>query len=266
MGLIFIKLGGSLITDKRIEASFRQNIAQRLAEEIQTVLITDPEMKILIGHGSGSFGHFAAKKYRTIEGVHSDEEWRGFAQVANIASELNYLLAKTLQNAGVPVWRVQPSASAISRSGKIISMSIQAIQQAIEHGLVPLVYGDVCLDEVLGGTIISTETIFFYLAQHLPVETILLVGEVDGVYDQIGRVIVHISPGNLSDIEAALGGSDGVDVTGGMATKVRDMIALSQQRPGLSIRIINGLQPELLQRTLLNQAQPGTLIHADASI
>lgn len=263
--LIFIKLGGSLITDKRIEASFRQEIAYQLAEEIQAALVTNPKLNILIGHGSGSFGHFAAKKYGTIDGVRSNEEWRGFAQVANTAAELNYWMAKVLQNVGVPVLRIQPSASAISHDGKIVSMSIEPIQTAITHGLVPLIYGDVCLDEILGGTIISTETIFYYLAQHLPVETILLIGEVEGVYDQTGRVITDISPNNLAVIEKALGGSDGVDVTGGMATKVRDMIGLSQQRPGLNIRIISGLQPGLLERTLLGQIHPGTLIHAGIS-
>jgi isopentenyl phosphate kinase len=263
--LTFVKLGGSLITDKRVEASFRQEVAERIAGEIHAALTSNPELQLLIGHGSGSFGHFAAKRHRTIEGVRTSEEWRGFARVATIASELNFLMAKTLQDAGVPVWRIQPSASALSHDGQIISMAVNTIDKALQHGLVPLVYGDVSLDETRGGTIISTEAIFFFLAQHLPVKQVLLLGEVEGVYDENGHVIPEITPKNFPAIEAALGGSAGTDVTGGMETKVRDMLILTQKRPELSIRIMDGTQPGLLRRALLNEIQPGTHIFAGKS-
>jgi isopentenyl phosphate kinase len=118
------------------------------------------------------------------------------------------------------------------------------------------------LDEVRGGTILSTEKIFFYLAHHLPVKQILLLGEVKGVYDQTGDVIPQITPQNLPEIEKALGGSAGTDVTGGMETKVQDMLALTHEVPGLTIRIMDGTEPGLLQRTLLGEEQPGTLISA----
>ncbi|NWF71358.1 MAG: isopentenyl phosphate kinase family protein [Chloroflexi bacterium] len=258
--ITFVKLGGSLITDKQVEARFRQDVAERTAAEIAAALREDPNLRILLGHGSGSFGHVAAKKYRTIEGVHTPEEWRGFAEVATTAAELNYLIAKTLRAAGIPVWRIQPSASAIAVNGRIGHMSIASVQHALEHGLVPLVYGDVAVDTMRGGTIISTETIFFYLAQHLPVQRILLLGQVAGVYDLAGVLIPAITPANITAIESALGGSDGTDVTGGMETKVRDMLALTQALPGLTIRIMDGTQPDLLRQTLLGQVQPGTLI------
>ncbi|MEO8395808.1 MAG: uridylate kinase, partial [Chloroflexota bacterium] len=149
---------------------------------------------------------------------------------------------------------------AISHDGAIQEMAVKPIQQALDHGLVPLVYGDVSLDDVRGGTIVSTETVFFYLAQNLPVRQILLLGEVDGVYDQAGAVIPTITPETLAAVEAALGGSAGTDVTGGMETKVRDMVALVEDRRDLTIRIMSGTQPGLLEATLLDQAQPGTLI------
>jgi isopentenyl phosphate kinase len=92
------------------------------------------------------------------------------------------------------------------------------------------------------------------------VSQILLLGEVEGVYDQNGQVIPEITPDNLHAIEEALGGSAGTDVTGGMETKVRDMVALTQHVPGLTIRIMDGLKPEWLKRTLLGVAHPGTRI------
>ncbi|MCA9906506.1 MAG: uridylate kinase, partial [Anaerolineae bacterium] len=84
----------------------------------------------------------------------------------------------------------------------------------------------------------------------------------DGVYATDGSLIEAITPTNLADVEAALGGSAGTDVTGGMETKVRDMVALAQAYPGLHIRIMNGATPGLLAATLKGDAAPGTLIHS----
>jgi isopentenyl phosphate kinase len=260
--LTFIKFGGSLITDKRVEGSFHEDVVVRLGREIRAAISADPGLQILIGHGSGSFGHFVARQYGTMQGVHTPEQWQGFAHVATAAAELNHLTAQALQTAGLAVWRIQPSASARSRDGVITSMAVDPIREALARGIVPLVYGDVSLDEVRGGTIISTETIFFYLARYLPVKRILLLGEVDGVYDRDRQVIPEITSANFQAVEAALRGSAGTDVTGGMETKVRDMMALTQVVHGLTIRVMSGSQPDLLRQTLLGVVQPGTWIGA----
>ena len=190
----FVKLGGSLITDKKAQKAFRQETAVRLAKEIQLALEHQPNLELLLGHGSGSFGHFEANKHNTIDGVHTGDQWQGFAQVASVAAELNALVAQTLQSAGIPIFRIQPSASARAQDGKLIHMNIENIQRILEHGLVPLIYGDVAFDTIRNGTIISTETIFTYLVGKLYPERIILVGEVDGVYNQAGDVIPEISP------------------------------------------------------------------------
>ncbi len=260
--ITFVKLGGSLITDKKIENHFRPEAAGRIAVELADALHERPDLRVLVGHGSGSFGHMAARRYGTIKGVTTPEQWRGYAEVAVVAAELNYLMSKTLSRAGIPVLRMQPSASTRCHDGVIVEMALNPIRHALQHGLVPLVYGDVALDEVRGGTITSTETIFFYLAQHIPVTRVFLLGEVDGVYDQDGAVIPEITPALLPAVEAALGGSAGTDVTGGMETKVRDMVALAQSLPRLQIRIMNGQTPGLLKHALLEQDYAGTLIHA----
>jgi isopentenyl phosphate kinase len=144
--LAFVKLGGSLITDKRVEASFRALVVDRIARELRSALDADADLRLLVGHGSGSFGHFAASRYRTVEGVRTLEEWRGFAQVATVASELNRLVSHSFLAAGVPVWPIQPSASACCRDGELVEMVVDPIRQALACALVPLVYGDVALD------------------------------------------------------------------------------------------------------------------------
>ncbi len=258
--MIFIKLGGSLITDKRQERSFRADVMARLATEIATGW--NPNSPLLIGHGSGSFGHVIAKQHGTMQGVHTPEQWRGFAEVATVAAELNYLVADALSKAGVPVWRIQPSASAKCRDGKIIHMALFPIKTALKHRIVPLVYGDVALDEIRGGTIISTETVMSYLVDHLPVQRIILLGEVPGVLDEQKAVIPRITPQNIEQYQSILGSSEGTDVTGGMLTKVTDMLELVKLKPELTIQIMDGRVPGLLHETLVNHTHTGTLITA----
>lgn len=253
-----VKFGGSLITNKLERSTLRPDVLERLAREVRVVLDTQADLRLIIGHGSGSFGHFEAKEYGTIQGVTSGEGWLGFSRVATIAAELNYHVACALMNENIPVLRVQPSASVIARSGFIRDMATYPIIQALENGLVPLVYGDVAFDEALGGTIISTETVFRYLVSKLPVKRILLMGEVDGVYDENNKVIPHITPDNFDAFRSALGGSDGVDVTGGMLTKVQDMLQLATQAPYPDVFILNGLVEGRLIKALAGEDVIGT--------
>jgi isopentenyl phosphate kinase len=260
--LTFIKLGGSLITNKNEAESFQESVMRRVAGELREALDKHSGLRVLLGHGSGSFGHVAAKKHGTMQGVRTDAEWRGFAEVATVARRLNTLVLETLHGAGLPVMSFQPSASAQCVDGAIVSMETAPIRAALEHGIVPLVFGDVSIDAVRGGTIISTETVFTYLADQLQPSRIFLLGEVEGVYDRDKKTIPHITPANLDQYAAALGGSGGTDVTGGMYTKVRDMLALAGRVSGLEIRIFGGTMPGQIVDALSGLAKPGTLITA----
>ncbi len=260
MMLTFIKLGGSLITDKRKPSSFQPQIVDQLAQEIAQVRKTQPEWRWLIGHGSGSFGHFVAKKYGTVDGVFTAEQWQGFAEVSVMARRLNYLVVEILSEFSLPILSIQPSASALCENGQIIHLEIRPIVTALKHRLIPVVYGDVAVDLRVGGTIISTEKIFAYLAQELKPQRIFLLGKVPGIYARTGKIIDKITPDTFEAIAPELGGSDGTDVTGGMADKVAKMLALIQQLPDLEIRIFSGKIPGEVEAALLGYKTPGTLI------
>jgi isopentenyl phosphate kinase len=220
-------------------------------------------MQLLIGHGSGSFGHWAAKPYGTRQGVETAAQWRGYAEVAAAAARLNRIVADVFQEAGVPVLSVPPSASARCHDGVMAYMDTRPLCAALAHGLVPLVHGDVALDDVRGGTIMSTEDVFLYLAEELHPTRVLLLGQVAGVLDSGGVVIPHITPLDLPELRGALAGSAGVDVTGGMADKVARMVRLVQQHPEIDVRIFSGSEPGLLTRVLLDaDARAGTRITA----
>ena len=260
-GLVLLKLGGSLITDKTRPYTPLPAVIRRLSEEISQALQASPELRLLLGHGSGSFGHQAASVYHTRQGVQTAAEWRGYAQVAAAAARLNRLVTDNLLEAGVPVVSLQPSASARCRDGRLVYLDTAPISRALAHGLTPLLYGDVSLDETRGGTIISTEDIFVYLAEHLTPQRVVLAGQTPGVLDGNGEVIPLITPAGLAEVRAALSGSHGVDVTGGMADKVAQMAALVERYPGLSVQVISGTTPGLVRRALLEQhTVSGTVI------
>jgi isopentenyl phosphate kinase len=222
-----------------------------------------------VGHGSGSFGHIAAQRHGTRQGVQTAAQWRGFAQVAAVAARLNHLVTQHFLEAGIPVWSIQPSAAAWCRSGELVSLPVRPVKRALAAGLVPLLYGDVAFDQVLGGTIISTEQIFAYLARKLCPGQIVLVGVVDGVYDRdpladpSAARLPEISSHNWELVRGMMGSSHAADVTGGMRAKVEEMVNLAQGLPGLLVHLISGERPGALEAVLVDPAQSsgGTAIH-----
>jgi isopentenyl phosphate kinase len=266
--LVFLKLGGSVITDKNRPFTARPEVIRRLGREIGQALAARSAMRLVVGHGSGSFGHVVGQKYRTREGIVNAESWRGFAETAAAAARLNRLVTDLLLAEGIPVVSFQPSATARCRGGALVYFDTTPLRQVLEAELVPLVYGDVAVDAVQGFTIVSTEQIFDAIARELPPARIVLAGVVDGVYQadplaQPGAVrYAEITADNWHEVETVLGGSHGTDVTGGMLGKVRDMIHLVQAQPHLQIRVISGEIPGNVASALADgDSRIGTLIH-----
>lgn len=261
---ILIKLGGSLITDKRVARAFRADATSMIARQIAEVWQADPGLRLVIGHGSGSFGHYEAAKHQTASGVDSADQWRGFVQVAEAATSLSQLVLLELLRQGLPALRFQASSMITASDGQIAQMPTSLIAQALQVNLIPLVHGDVALDNCMGGAIISTERIFVHLVHQLvpplSVSRIILLGEVDGVMDADGRVIPTISPDSFASVKSALGRSSGIDVTGGMLQKVAEMLALVRDYPELEVIIANGRQPDILTGLLRQDLPTGTRI------
>jgi isopentenyl phosphate kinase len=258
--LNFLKLGGSLITDKNQPHTVRADVLARLAQEIACARASQPGMHLLLGHGSGSFGHNAAKKYGTRQGVHSPEEWLGFAEVWKAARTLNQIVVEALQKEGLPVIAFPPSAAVTARDGQVLHWDISPLQAALNAGLIPLVNGDTLFDQQRGGTILSTEDLFIYLAGALHPNRILLAGIEAGVWNDFPnctQLIEQISPQSFPSLREKISGSASVDVTGGMLEKVQIMIDLARSSPGFNALIFTGLQPGNVRDALLGSS-PGT--------
>jgi isopentenyl phosphate kinase len=266
--LVFLKLGGSLITDKQREASLRPDILTQVAQEVRRVLRREPGLNLVLGHGSGSFGHFAARRTELMAA--GPRNWPGFAETSAAAARLNRLVTDIFLSEGVPVVSLQPSASAACENGELYTLAVEPLRAVLAGGCVPVVYGDVAIDARRGYTIISTEQIFAYLAGILKPDRIVLAGQVPGVLtadpnrDPDARLIPLITPVTLPAVEHRLSGSAGVDVTGGMLTKVREMLNLVERQPRLEVRLVSGLEPGMIERALLDDDfTAGTVLRAE---
>ncbi|NTW03079.1 MAG: isopentenyl phosphate kinase family protein [Oscillochloris sp.] len=266
----FVKLGGSVITDKSGREAADLPLISRLAAEIAVAYVADPTLRLIIGHGSGSFGHHYAAKYGVHRGLAPDADWMGFALTAGAALRLNRIVVDALLAAGVPALQVQPSAALQSTAGQIATWDTSVVAAALAHGLCPVVHGDVAFDTAQGSAIISTEQFLAHLAlaTSLRPSRIILVGE-DAVYtadprvDMMAERIPLITATNIDEVLHSAAGSHAVDVTGGMRSKIDLMWRLVQAVPGLEVHLIGsrpGLLAAALGRRLLDA---GTIIRAD---
>jgi isopentenyl phosphate kinase len=239
---VFVKLGGSILTDKNAPEALATATLHEVARTLAAIRREQPDLALLLGHGGGSFGHYWADKYRTAEGIRGPESWWGVARVADAMARLNRAVVAALLEAEIPALGVQPLASAQASGGRITAIGHRQLAALLAGEIVPVIYGDVLLDAAQGCTIASTETIFAALAPHLQPRRIVLVGE-EAVYDDdprrnpAARPIARIDAANYAAVLARLGGSHGVDVTGGMRAKVEAMWSLASAAPELEIAI-----------------------------
>ncbi len=246
----FIKLGGSVLTDKTRPEALNVAILERVAGTIAEHIRRTDAPRLLIGHGAGSFGHHWAAQYDTIHGAHDKRGWEGVVRVSDSMLRLNREVVARLIAAGIDAISVQPSASAVADSGVLQSMNVEAIEAWVTAGLVPVVFGDVVADRTQGAAIVSTETVFAYLVPRLRATHIVLVGE-EAVYTADPRHEPHaeriplIDASNIDAVLEQTGTSHGVDVTGGMASKVKTMWKLATAQEGLVIDLVGPDAPSL---------------------
>ena len=262
--LVFLKLGGSLITNKSRPNTALPGRISDLAKTIKQITEKYPSKQIILGHGSGSFGHNAANKYATQDGVGTHAEWIGFLEVWKAALALHRIIISKFIEENLPVMSFPPSSMITTEDKHITKWNLEPITSSLINGFIPVIYGDVVFDKTMGGTIISTEDLFVYLAESLKPKSILIAGLEEGVfsdYPACHSVIPKLSPGNILEYYETLNSSSNVDVTGGMRSKVLLMLNLIKNDPALKIHIFSGKDPNNIIR-IFNGEHIGTLISA----
>jgi isopentenyl phosphate kinase len=260
--MILLKIGGGVITDKTVQYGLREEVLARLAQEIGQAWDKMGAAKLLIGNGAGSFAHYSAHTYRTAEGFVDDQSRLGMGWVRWDAVKLNQIVFEQLLSSNVPVFSFSPSSFMQVKNGKTQKIFMSSVEDLLANGMVPLVYGDVVVDQDKGSGIYSTEKVFDELSLHFAKTyevSVVHISAEEGVYKK-GKASIYktITQENFADVKEHLGGSNGVDVSGGMLHKVEECLALAQL--GIRSQIVSGMIPGRVRDVLLGKKVPGTTI------
>ena len=233
-----LKIGGSILTDKTRAESPKIKVIERIATEIAGC----PEGLILI-HGAGSFGHIQAKRY----GLKDKFDPKGILETHRSVVRLNDLVVEHLDNAGLHPVPVHPFGNTILKSGRVELMETKPITEMLKRGLIPVLHGDVAMDTSKGVEIVSGDQLVAHLAKLLGPELVALGTAADGVIFD-GKVLKTVTKETLPKIEPQLGGSSGVDVTGGMRGKLLELLGLADR--GIASIIFNAGKAGLIEKVL----------------
>lgn len=254
--ILLIKLGGSVITDKNTPYKARNNTIRRLVREIKRSGVTS----LVLAHGSGSFGHTSALKHGGKKGYKS--AW-GVAKVARDAMEINRIVMDILISEGLPAVSLRPMSMMMTSAGKLKNDLFEIVEETLNQGLIPVVYGDVIWDKKWKSTIYSGEAtlneIGMYLAKKgYKISQIIQAGQTNGVYDLKGKTIPLINKKNWDKIKRYLFENKRADVTGGMDHKIQNALTIAEIK--INTLLINGNRVNELSNAILGKAVKGTII------
>jgi isopentenyl phosphate kinase len=216
-----LKLGGSLITEKDRPETLDDAALSTACDAIASAVGSGTDLVLV--HGAGSFGHH----YADAHGVDVNEGTRDAGAALEIhgaMTTLNRFVLSRLHEREVPALPVHPLSAAARDADGDLALPLRAVEAMLGEGFVPVLHGDVVAHEGSGATVLSGDEVVARAARALGVDRVGLCSTVDGVYDADGAVVDRIE--RFADVDAALGGSDATDVTGGMAGKVQSLLAL----------------------------------------
>lgn len=262
--MIILKIGGSILTNKdSAESEIDAVSLKRIASEIKASLdISDKEL--IIVHGAGSFGHPPAKEYKIGEEFDRSEypEKRiGFCKTQNAVKKLNMLICEAFIEENLPVVAIPASSFMIATNKRITQGNLNYFERYLEKGFIPVIYGDVVLDDELEICVISGDQLIQYLAKNLNPDLVVLGTDVDGVYNKNPKThddaIFFDKFSSLEDLDT-LEGTTNVDVTGGMVGKIKELLYLADL--GIESKIINAEVKDNIFKVLENKDVKGTVI------
>ena len=235
----------------------------RIASEIKASMDNSPKQLVIV-HGAGSFGHPPAKKHKIGEEFDESEypqKRLGFCEIQNEVKKLNMFICEAFIKEGLPAIAVPASSFITATDKRITEGNLDLFKNYLAKGFIPVIYGDVVLDNELEFCVISGDQLIQYLAINLNPDKVILGTDVDGVYDKNPKT--HDDAQffdkftSLKDLDI-LEGTTNVDVTGGMVGKIKELLFLADL--GIESKIINAEVKDNIFKVLENEKVKGTII------
>ncbi len=223
--LVVLKLGGSLITEKDRVETIDEGALAAACDAVAAALADGAVDDLILVHGAGSFGHHHA----SIHGVSTTDGTHDAGAVLDVHGSmvrLNHALLSRLHERDVPAVPVHPLSASARTEGVDgdLDLSTGSTTTLLAEGFVPLLHGDGVSTRDAGVTVVSGDEIVVELADRFEASRVGLCSTVPGVLDDDGSVIPDIT--SFEAVSGVLGGSEATDVSGGMAAKVRELLAL----------------------------------------
>jgi isopentenyl phosphate kinase len=258
--MIIVKLGGSIITDKTKECTFKTDIMDSLAESIKKA-----DQQLILVHGAGSFGHILAKEYDLNQGYKRFEQVKGFSLTHEKVQALNSLVLKSLQKYDIPAVSISPHSSVKLNDHKLEKIDYKIFEEYLQKQFTPVTFGDVVLDKKLGFSICSGDLLIEALANHFKPEKIVFAIDEDGLYtsnpkyDKKAKLIKKTTLKELEMLSTEL--DKHADVTGGMGGKLETIKNIAKL--GVNTVLLNGNKPDRLYKVLVGEETKSTIIYGD---
>ena len=251
--LIIIKLGGSILTEKsQTEAILKTEVITSLSKQISD-LYNSNKYQIVLVHGAGSFGHPLAKKYKLNQEVKTKMQKFGLVLTQHTILELNLLLTESLLDNKVPAISLPPHSFIKQKDGKVDKINLVLVKEYLKGNYMPVLYGDVVLDDKLGASIISGDIVTSCLAQYLEVEKVVFLTDVDGIFDSNpktnprAKLIPYVSNLNLQEVLRGISAHNPNDVTLEMKGK---LLGIQKHLSNVEVIIANGLKENAITNAL----------------
>ncbi|MFB6241727.1 MAG: isopentenyl phosphate kinase [Candidatus Nanosalina sp.] len=200
-----LKLGGSVLTDKKEEGKLSENFSKiigKVAENPGGVII----------HGAGSYGHPPAKRHGLASGSRE-----GVLETHRAVKELNRKVVDELRDRGVKAIPVHPLS--MSYRDPDTEIMVEHVFKMAEEGFTPVIHGDGIVTSGEGFTVISGDEILAKIEKEAETGRAGFCASVDGVLDSEGKMVEKISSMNEFEDQEV----EGIDVSGGMKAKLEEI-------------------------------------------
>ena len=253
---VVVKLGGSAITDKSRACTARLEVIHNAICEIST-----HSGPLVLLHGGGSFAHPFVSKAAIKNGFKRKTQLASVSEIELNLDQLTRIIGVGLLLRHKPFVPLAPMSFLILRGGNVSKWFLGPVSAALRLGLIPLIHGDIALDETRGCGIVSADRIASLLGEKLRIPRVLFGCDVDGLYDgnpktsSKARLVSEVNRGNYSEVLKGLRPSSG-DVTGGMRGKALEALRLAKH--GCECYIFNLTEPSNLGNLLKGSSSIGT--------
>jgi isopentenyl phosphate kinase len=247
-----VKLGGSLLTDKSEECTFRRPAARRLLSEVAKA-----NLPTVLLHGAGSFGHPQAARHRLGQGKAKPD---GVSEVLAAVGALSAQVVSLAQEAGLRPLAFPLHDMARIEGDTLVDLPVEAIAKAIEEGYTPVLHGTLVRHPTLAWRVVSADELMQEFAAELTPRLAVFATDVDGIFDGPpgvpGSGLIAKVTGDLVLVEGSV---PGADVTGRMAGKLQRARAVARHCPTL---VLNGEVKGRLLDALKGKSVPCSRVEA----